>query len=133
VSLAEMVMAGGYGARVQLDNIDTARPESARNSSSRHLAEALFSESPSRFLIEVETGESAGWIEDSGRASRGHGVTDRPLHFLESVPSRVPSPVLIGRVTGEPRLLLTNNGREVVDLSIDALKSAWKRPIHETS
>jgi hypothetical protein len=63
---------------------------------------ALFSESPSRFLVEVPSGRS----ED-----------------FERVMSKVPR-IRVGQVTEGNRVTMPG-----VDATIDDLKAAWKRPL----
>ena len=118
-ALAEMAIAGGLGAVIDLDGEDAVGVESPDSSLAAHVASMLFSESASRFVLEVEPsnlGALAGLVsstEDAGDSA-----------FL-----RLFAP--IGAVTDDPRLVVNNAGRPILDLSIAALKAAWQRPLHE--
>ena len=95
VAAAEMAFAGGLGMELDLlgDGSD---------------AVLLFSESPSRFLLE---------IAPSHKARFELLVKDAPCS-------------LIGEVTDRPRLvILGTSGKGVVDEAIGDLKEAWQRPM----
>ncbi|WP_435017176.1 phosphoribosylformylglycinamidine synthase subunit PurL [Tundrisphaera sp. TA3] len=101
VALAEMALAGGLGARVALDEV----PADAKG---RHPASLLFSESPTRFLLEVRP-ESAQEVT---------ALFDRlPLGR-------------IGEVIAEPRLVvMAQSGSALIDAPISELKAAWQAPL----
>jgi phosphoribosylformylglycinamidine synthase subunit PurSL len=106
-SLAEMALAGGLGASISLR--DVPREESAA-----HDAVLLFSESPSRFLLEVRT---------SDMSALAHIFDGLPLGHL-------------GEVTGSaagidaPRLIVTGlSASTVIDAPVSDLKAAWQRPL----
>jgi phosphoribosylformylglycinamidine synthase len=106
-ALAEMALAGGLGARVSLGEVPSDEGGIGD-------ASLLFSESPSRFLLEVRPADVAA-LNDLFR--------DLPLGRL-------------GEVTGpadgsdSPRLTVTGrSGRPVIDAPVSDLKSAWQRPL----
>ncbi len=101
VALAEMAFAGGLGAEVQLSKVpradDVTRDE-----------QVLFSESNTRFLVEVEPLKCA----EFERCLRG--ITRSQ----------------IGKVTAGDRVTLTGlAGQAVVDEPITDLKQAWIKPL----
>jgi phosphoribosylformylglycinamidine synthase len=108
VALAEMAIAGGHGVTVKLDRV--------------HCGEgpadpflALFSESPSRFLLEVAP-EDGPRLEDV--------LSGYPLSRLGEVG---PGP---GAAAGPaPRLTIEQFGRTLIDAPLDRLKEAWQRPL----
>jgi phosphoribosylformylglycinamidine synthase len=99
VALAEMAFAGGLGALADLDTVPTngPLPEHVR----------LFSESNSRFLIEVEP--------ENAR---------RVLEVCEKLPAAI-----IGEVTAEPNVRFRWKHREIMNEPIAGLKAAWQRPL----
>jgi phosphoribosylformylglycinamidine synthase subunit PurSL len=97
VAVAEMAIAGGYGAQVDLDSFRIADGENSA-------AVRLFSESNARFVCEVAA-ECAAEFE---RALNGVPVAK------------------IGEVNAEARLTIAVGGRPVVDASIQDLKAAWQ-------
>jgi phosphoribosylformylglycinamidine synthase len=104
VALAEMCLAGAVGADVSLR--DVPREGDAE------LADAvlLFSESPSRLLLEVRPEHRAEVSE-----------------LFRGLPAAV-----IGRTTGWPAPRLTVRGLDgsaAIEARVDALKSAWQRPL----
>ncbi|WP_422931242.1 phosphoribosylformylglycinamidine synthase subunit PurL [Singulisphaera sp. PoT] len=104
--LAEMAFAGGLGVKASLQ--DVPRPEDAS-----HDAALLFSESPTRFLLEV------------------HPDAVPPLLKLAaSLPiARIGE---VSQPAGEvaPRLVITGlGGQPAIDVSLDDLKSAWQVPL----
>lgn len=100
VAAAEMAFAGGIGATVDLDRIP--RADDANSPATR-----LFSESNSRFLVEVAAEQSAAF---------------------EAAMAAVPV-ARIGETTGQPRLTITAAGATVVDAPLAALKEAWQSPL----
>ncbi len=100
VAAAEMAFAGGYG--LELDLRKVPGKELARNDF------ALFSESNSRFLIEVAEADR----EDFEELMRGKGCA------------------LIGKVTKEQKLLIQGlNGKVAVDASLETLRRSWKKTL----
>jgi len=99
VTLAEMAFAGDIGARVNLDLV----PVDAKMRPDH----VLFSESNSRFVIEVIP-------ED----------IDAVFEILDAATVAV-----IGRTTGEKRLLIGNADGDLIDENIAGLKAAWLAPL----
>jgi phosphoribosylformylglycinamidine synthase len=103
VAVAEMALAGNLGARIDL------RPIPHRIESNPHDLFLLFSETPSRFLLEV-----------------------RPEAHSEVINLFPPlQATVVGEVVdGEPAKLavLGQSGSLVIDVSVSELKSAWQRP-----
>jgi phosphoribosylformylglycinamidine synthase len=98
VSAAEMAFAGGYGIVLDLRKV----PSQKLNRDDF----LLFSESNSRFLVEV-----------SGEAKERFEAVMEGRVFAE-----------IGRVTKSPRLCVTGlAGEVVVDVSLNDLVASWKR------
>jgi phosphoribosylformylglycinamidine synthase len=99
VALAEMAFAGGVGADVtDLKAVAPAVSDTAR----------LFSESPTRFILEVRPERAAALREAFG------GV---PL-------------VKIGVTVKEPRLRIAGeNGEWLIWSKLDELKEAWQKPL----
>ncbi len=98
-ALAEMAFAGGFGIDANLDCIDQAA------------AVVLFSESNTRFIIEVEAENIASLNDTFDDLGLAH-------------------PVQIGKVTETQTLSIqSSNGKSLVDESLTALKSAWQQPL----
>ncbi|MCW4055775.1 MAG: AIR synthase-related protein, partial [Candidatus Bathyarchaeota archaeon] len=99
VAAAEMAFSGGYGVELRLKNVLNAE-NTKRNDF------LLFSESNSRFLVEVP----------SNRADRFESITkDAPR-------------ALVGDVTEEQRFLVYGlKGERIVDIQLNELMNAWKR------
>jgi phosphoribosylformylglycinamidine synthase len=99
VAVAEMCIAGGLGARLFDDFLDET---------------TLFSESNSRFIIEVvpeHTTEIESLFEDV--------LADYPIHWFR-----------IGTVTAEPVLSLGDLFSVCLfSVSVDELKTAWQKPL----
>ncbi len=96
VAVAEMALAGGLGVEAAID------------SPSIHPASLLFSESPTRFLIEVRPGD----VMAVGGLFRG-----LPLGIL-------------GEVVEAPRLIVRNgSAATLIDVPLSALKEAWQAPL----
>lgn len=101
VALAEKAFAGGYGLRVELDRMATAGELRADT--------LLFSESPSRLLVTVRPEER----ERFERLFAGQALA------------------CLGEVTVAPRLVVSRNGRALLDVHINLLKEAWQAPLRE--
>jgi phosphoribosylformylglycinamidine synthase len=100
VAAAEMAFSGNIGA-------DILRPPDLANLTDEAV---LFSESPTRFLLEVSA-------ENSTRLEAHFG--DLPLHR-------------IGTTCKQPRLRITGrNGEWIVWTPLDQLKEAWQKPLRE--
>lgn len=101
VAAAEMAFSGGYGMSLNLGSVPTGEEISADDT-------LLFSESNSRFLVEIE-----------------------PQHqqAYETLMKGVPTGCL-GTVTDTPDFIINGTaGHRIVETSIDTLKSAWQAPL----
>jgi phosphoribosylformylglycinamidine synthase len=96
---AEMAFAGGLGAQLDVASIPAAGSLSE--------ASRLFSESNSRFLCEVAPKQIADFERALGNAAAAK----------------------IGQVTTEKRLVVTDDGRVLIDADIMDLKEAWQAPL----
>ncbi len=99
VAAAEMAFAGELGARLDLAPIALGAFDAARVDRD---ALALFSESCTRFLVEVEPQRAAEF--------------ERALEGVDLA--------RVGAVQSEPRLVITNGSRPIVDLALSQLRSA---------
>ncbi|MHC4713437.1 MAG: AIR synthase-related protein, partial [Planctomycetota bacterium] len=97
VAAAEMAFAGELGAEFDLD----AAPVAGESLSTASL---LFSESPSRFIVEVEPGNREAFEKALAGVACG----------------------LVGRVTEGEQLLVTHGGRPAVRADVRRLKEAWQ-------
>ncbi len=116
VALAEMAIAGGLGAEVDLGPL---YDHTSLGRSGPSETELLFGEGPSRFLIEVRPGdlERLDALADEDCAG-----LPRPFAFLR-----------IGHVDDAIGLRIKGILRTspvILELPISALESAWKRPLH---
>ena len=101
VAAAEMAFSGGYGMSLNLNNIPTGEEITADDL-------LLFSESNSRFLVEIE-----------------------PQHqqAYETLMKGVPTGCL-GTVTDTPDFIINGiAGPQIVETLINTLKSAWQAPL----
>ena len=109
VCLSEMLFSGGLGARVSLEKVP--RPRSVDRDDV-----IMFSESNSRFIVEIDPAEKKGFEK-----------------AMKSVPFAG-----IGKVVEGSELVITGlNGKTAVKADIRALKKAWQKPfkrlMHEES
>ncbi len=101
VAAAEMAFAGGLGMELHLDQVPLGEPMSRDDF-------VLFSESNTRFLVEVKEGDKAAFKE---------GMTGVDL-------------AVIGRVTKDRKLRVFGLlGEEVASVSLAELKESWQRPL----
>jgi phosphoribosylformylglycinamidine synthase subunit PurSL len=101
VALAEMALAGGLGASVSLRDVP-CDDEAALD------GVLLFSESPSRFLIEVRPGDASNLADLFGGIPLGR----------------------LGEVARVPRLTVSGlDATVVIDAAVADLKAAWQRPL----
>ena len=123
VALAEMCFAGSIGADVELQNIPHSKPffEKAQIESARlgpvaaatwGLSKngdeiALFSESQTRFIVEVAYEKESEFETIMKKQACPYGK--------------------IGKTKGK-KLLITGNGR-IIDADIHELKEAWQKPL----
>ena len=102
VAVAEMAFAGGYGMTLNLDNI----PTGDETDTDDYL---LFSESNSRFIVEIKPQHRAAYE-----------------NYMAGVPTGY-----LGIVTDTPEFVITEKaGHPIVDTSIEVLKLAWQTPLH---
>jgi phosphoribosylformylglycinamidine synthase len=102
VAAAEMAFASGYGLEIDLCKVPAK--EITRNDF------ALFSESNSRFLIEVAEADR----EDFETLMKGKNCA------------------LIGKVTKEPKLLIMSlHGKSAIDASLENLRHSWKKTLNQ--
>ncbi|MFH1664965.1 MAG: phosphoribosylformylglycinamidine synthase subunit PurL [Candidatus Omnitrophota bacterium] len=103
VCLAEMLFAGGFGAEVKLDKVP-------RENKIERDDVILFSESNSRFIVEVPESERGAFE-----------------NIMKGMPVG-----LIGRVSNGRELIIKGlKGNNVVKAGIDDLKRDWKKPFRE--
>ena len=101
VAAAEMAFSGGYGMSLSLGNIPTGEEITADDT-------LLFSESNSRFLVEIEPEHQQAY---------------------ETLMKGVPTGCL-GTVTDTPNFIINGiAGTQIVETAIDTLKSAWQAPL----
>ncbi|HZE98736.1 MAG TPA: phosphoribosylformylglycinamidine synthase subunit PurL [Planctomycetota bacterium] len=100
IAAAEMAFAGGLG--LKLDATHSA-PEDLP------AVVALFSESPSRFLVEVTPANQKAF----------EGLMEKDPVFAAR----------LGTVVAEKKLTVTMRDQRVLDETLDALKDAWQKPL----
>jgi phosphoribosylformylglycinamidine synthase len=94
VALAEMAFAGGLGVQASLTEFET--PDET----------ALFSESNTRFVLEIRPEQAA------------------------AVEKAIPFALRLGRVTSGDRLVISgHDGRKLIDEGLSELKRAWQAPL----
>jgi phosphoribosylformylglycinamidine synthase len=109
VALAEMALAGGFGARVSLADIPRADDAASDYA-------LLFSESPSRFVLEVRP-EHQGALAGVLRGL--------PLAWIGEVTSGESS-----KEPSSPQLSVRGLGGDlVINVRTSQLKAAWQRPL----
>ncbi len=106
VGAAEMAMAGGLGISL---NLDATAGDGTERSAKLSAIEMLFSESNTRFLLEVRQGQEA-------ELEAGFAVAGVPLFHL-------------GSIEIEPRLRVGWGSQTVLDVDLVAAKSAWLKPL----
>ncbi|MEL6895171.1 MAG: phosphoribosylformylglycinamidine synthase subunit PurL [Planctomycetota bacterium] len=99
VAAAEMAFGGDLG--MQIDLHDTCQRDGI------HPVTALFSESNTRFLVEVSPDQQAAFEA---------ALRERPT-------------LRIGRVTDDRRVRIANADRVIVDESCDDLRNSWRSPL----
>jgi phosphoribosylformylglycinamidine synthase len=112
VAAAEMAFAGGLGARLYLEQIPQEISEASAAEVPGGLAAALlFSESNTRFLVEVPQ-EFVGHFEET----------------LGDVPHAA-----IGEVLEQPKLIVTDVDplaeKHLIETDLTTLKAAWQKPL----
>ncbi|HLL79920.1 MAG TPA: phosphoribosylformylglycinamidine synthase subunit PurS [Ktedonobacteraceae bacterium] len=104
VAAAEMSLAGLLGLSIDLTTVPAELPD--LESSEKDIA-LLFSESASRFLLEVAPEQREAFEVYMGK----HAVTTMAC---------------IGRVTDKGQFVVWHGAETVIDLTVDDLQSAWK-------
>ena len=100
VALAEMAFAGGLGVDADLKGL-------AKSDDCTNIASQLFSESVSRYIVEVE-----------------------PKNYNEFAKLMLGVPFgQIGKVTSDKKVVIKANGKSVINADIDTLKDAWQKPL----
>jgi phosphoribosylformylglycinamidine synthase len=100
VALAEMAIAGGLGVEAGLGGVSCPTVVTGATS-------LLFSESPTRFILEVRPEALAGVLGLFDGLAIGR----------------------IGAVTEAPRLVVHDGHPTLIDVTLSALKDAWQAPL----
>ena len=100
VALAEMAFAGGLGVEVTIDGVPVPADDLGGSA-------ILFSESPSRFVVEIEADKAARFEK-----------------AMEGVPFG-----RIGYVTKGGQVQMSLRGKPLISSDIEALKTSWKKPL----
>jgi phosphoribosylformylglycinamidine synthase len=100
VAAAEMAFAGGLGAEIALELVPPG-------DGSKHPLVLLFSESNTRFLVEVSPDLTAAFE-----------------NCLREIPH-----ARIGKVIDSQRLAITDDGASVISADLAVLKEAWQKPL----
>ena len=106
VALAEMAFGTGLGLDVDLAPVAESIPGDGAPDAPRRLLAALYSESPSRFVVAVKPEHRARFEE-----LLGGGATR------------------IGATTAEPRLRVAAAGPRLVDVPVAELERAWRKEL----
>ena len=100
VAAAEMAFAGNLGIRLDLTKVG---PEDLPT------PVALFSESPSRFLVEVSAKNQAAFEQVMAKG---------PVFAID-----------VGKVTAEKKLVVLGKDEVLLDEKLADLKEAWQKPL----
>ncbi|UCG54358.1 MAG: phosphoribosylformylglycinamidine synthase subunit PurL, partial [Dehalococcoidia bacterium] len=101
IAIAEMAFAGGFGAFIRLREVPLGEPMDRDDF-------ILFSESNSRFLVEVAPANTHEFEKVMGKATFAH----------------------IGEVTSSEKLEICGLNKEIVlSVNINRLKEAWQKPL----
>lgn len=101
VALAEMSFAGGLGIEADLRGL-------AKSADCSRTDMQLFSESTSRYIVEVEPSNYDSFVKEFLNLPFGQ----------------------IGKVTDERTLIIkAEDGKKVIEVDIDSLKQAWQKPL----
>jgi phosphoribosylformylglycinamidine synthase len=102
VALAEMAFAGGLGIEADLRGL-------AKSADCSRIDMQLFSESNSRYIVEVEQGNYDAFVK-----------------LMLNLPFGQ-----IGKVTEEKTLIIkAEDGKKIIEADIDSLKQAWQKPLN---
>jgi phosphoribosylformylglycinamidine synthase len=102
VAAAEMALASLLGATIEIEHISLQQANNIQANTVR-----LFSESPSRFLVEI-TPEQLGMFEQ-----HMHAVGIEEITY-------------VGTVTAGDRFIVRNGAQELINLSVAQLQESWK-------
>ena len=109
VAAAEMVLAGGLGLKLDLAPLPAPAADASEQVSQFSILNSqfikLFSESPTRFLVEVRPGDADAF--------------ERALAGLPCA--------RIGTVTRDAALVIQNAEDKVLELDVEALRAAWRK------
>jgi len=100
VAAAEMAFAGGFGAEIHLERVP-------HDDGTLSPAALLFSESNTRFLVEVRPDRAAAFEECLKGIALG----------------------CVGKVTGGDRLEISHHGASVISADLAVLKETWQKPL----
>lgn len=103
VAATEMAMAGGLGILLDLDQVAEISSEELTDTS------LLFSESNSRFLVEVPAGD----VDQFKAIFHARGVQT----------------ARVGTISDDGKLTVVRSGSTVLDIEITAAKDAWQKPL----
>ena len=106
VALAEMAFGTGLGLAIEVDSVAASIAGGGALDAPRRLLAALYSESPSRFVVAVKPEHRARFEELLGGAA-----------------------ARIGETTAEPRLRISGQGRRLVDGPVAELEQAWRKEL----
>jgi phosphoribosylformylglycinamidine synthase II len=101
VALAEMAFAGGFGIEADLRGL-------AKSADCSRIDTQLFSESNSRYIVEVEPGNYDAFVK-----------------LMLNLPFGQ-----VGKIVEEKTLIIkAEDGKKVIEADIDSLKEAWQKPL----
>ena len=117
VAAAEMAFAGNFGARIVLDAVPY---QSDSRGTAAEVLEMLFSESNTRFLVEVSPEKSQAF--EAAMAGVPHAMIGEveDTGKLEILGREIPIPDGGPGETGKPL---------VVEANLETLKEAWQKPL----
>ena len=129
VALAEMCLAGGLGAEFLIASDPRSHQEPGHRGDRAqggegaiHSAHVLFSETPSRFIVEYQERHRSRLKELSAEMIGLPGPASGGFSDL----------VFSGVVRKEPRLVIREgmDSKRFIDVSLEQVVGAWKRPLH---
>ena len=106
VALAEIAFGTGLGLAIDLAPVAESIPGDGAPDAPRRRLAALYSESPSRFVVTVKPEHRARFEEIMGGQA-----------------------LRIGETTAEPRLRVADAGRQLVDCPVAELERAWRKEL----
>jgi phosphoribosylformylglycinamidine synthase len=108
VALAEMAFAGGLGAKADLTLLGAFGDERELAPGPMRSDHKLFSESNSRWILEVEPGKEAALYR----------MFDRPVYRNLLYP--------LGEVTEAPQLVIVDGRKKLIQVSAERCREAWR-------